>query len=74
MKRIVTAVALLATLVASPAFAQSAPNPHAASHQSGANVTDPDQVTIDGQNVGRDPDPNVREDLRREGPALLEGD
>lgn len=73
MKKVITAVALLATFVASPAFArtvQHTQNPTSTYNQF---YQDPDAVVIDGQVYGRDPDPNVRDQLRRDGPQELEG-
>lgn len=73
MKKTITAVALFATLIASPAFARVAHHdvdPTAAFNQV---YQDPDSVSVDGQVVGRDPDANVRQELRRDAPELLEG-
>jgi hypothetical protein len=64
----------LATFVASPAFAQKrhAISPEAAAAQAyapsdpGALTVDPYTVVVNGQIVGRDPDPNVRLMLRRD--------
>jgi hypothetical protein len=67
MKKLLTAF-VLATLVASPALAQKrhAISPEAAAAQayapSGSNlpIADSYTVIVNGQIVGRDPDPNVR--------------
>jgi hypothetical protein len=53
MKTLLSAVAV-ATIIASPAFAQKAPK------------VSPNAVVVDGQAVGQDPDPNIRFQLRRE--------
>ena len=67
IKKLVLAI-VMATLVASPAFAKKrhAISPEAAAAQAYA-PSDPDALTVDpytvvinGQIVGRDPDPNVR--------------
>jgi len=61
MKKLLIAVTL-ATLAASSAFAKSP--------ASAAPAADPYVVTSYGQVVGRDPDPNVRLEMLRDG-ALL---
>ena len=66
MKKLVTALAL-ATLAASPALAKSN---HASKADTGYSVRDPNVVVVDGQYVGRDPDPNIRFQLKRD-PGLL---
>jgi hypothetical protein len=53
MKMLVTAAAL-ATIIASPAFAEKAPK------------VSPNAVVVDGQVVGQDPDPKIRFELRKE--------
>jgi hypothetical protein len=53
MKTLLSVVAV-ATIIASPAFAQKAPK------------VSPNAVVVDGQAVGQDPDPNIRFQLRRE--------
>ena len=73
MKKLLTAF-VLATLVASPAFAKKshAISPEAAAAQAYAPydqnypVVDQYTVIVNGQIVGRDPDPNVRLMLRRD--------
>jgi hypothetical protein len=80
MKKLLTALAL-ATLAASPAFAASrhshvsttatASDSYAAAevengNNSYASGNDPDVVISDGVYAGRDPDPNVRAQLRRD--------
>jgi hypothetical protein len=69
MKFLMTIVAL-AMLAASPAFA--APSKHVA-HQMTASkayaaypAQDPYAVVVDGQVVGRDPDPNIRFQILRD--------
>jgi hypothetical protein len=54
------ALTALAVLAASPAFAQITRH-QVPTHQSPANV-----VVEDGQYIGRDPDANVRAELRRD--------
>ncbi len=68
MKRLITVVAL-ATLVAAPAFAASPK--HASQHRTTASeayasVQDPYAVVVDGQVVGRDPDPSIRMQLSKD--------
>jgi uncharacterized protein (UPF0333 family) len=73
MKKLVIAF-VMATFVASPAFSQKrhAISPEAAAAQAyapsdpGALTVDPYTVVVNGQIVGRDPDPNVRLMLRRD--------
>jgi hypothetical protein len=62
MNRIIGAIAAI-MLLASPAFAQ--PGRPASAHPVSAATTS-DVVTVDGQYIGRDPDPNVRNELRRD--------
>jgi hypothetical protein len=73
MKKLVIAF-VMATLVASPAFAKKrqAISPEAAAAQASA-PRDSDALTVDaytvvvnGEIVGRDPDPSVRHMLRRD--------
>jgi hypothetical protein len=59
MKKLVTILALTATVIASPAFAAKAANNHRSS----------DTVTVDGHVVGQDPDANVRLQLLRDAQA-----
>jgi len=73
MKKVMTAVALFATLIASPAFARTMRHTQDPSQAYGQYYQDPDAVVIDGQVFGRDPDPAVRSELRRDGPQELEG-
>jgi len=61
MKFLMTTVAL-AALAASPAFAATK---HAKTLASYA-AADPYTVVVDGQVVGRDPDPGIRFELMRE--------
>ena len=73
MKKLVIAF-VMATLVASPAFAKKrhAISPEAAAAQAYApndsdiSTVDSYTVIVNGQIVGRDPDPNVRLMLRRD--------
>ena len=60
VKKLVTALAL-ATLVASPAFAKTGP-----SRSSTTPTADPYTVIVNGDVVGRDPDPNVRLELMKD--------
>jgi hypothetical protein len=68
-KTLVPAVAL-ATLLATPAFAQirdhavSSPTPPQAAPHNGQ-VTDPDAVISNGRVIGRDPDPWIRNEMLR---------
>jgi sarcosine oxidase gamma subunit len=62
VKKLVTALAL-ATIVASPAFAKSHHSGSAAAAMAGP---DPYTVIVNGEVVGRDPDPNVRLSLMRD--------
>jgi hypothetical protein len=72
MKKLVLIAASAAVLAASPAFARSAehqisraPEAHdRAQAGPAAAQRDPDDVYLNGRLVGRDPDPNVREELR----------
>jgi hypothetical protein len=70
MKFSMTALAL-AMLAASPAFAAS---PKHASHMRAtdayASTLDPYTVVVGGQVIGRDPDANVRLQLRRDPPGV----
>ena len=61
----------LATLIATPAFAQK-PTHHA---QNGAyaSVAQPAPVVSNGTNVGTDPDVNVRFELNRDAPTYTTG-
>jgi hypothetical protein len=68
MKKLMTALAL-ATLAASSALAESI-HTHASKADTGYSVRDPNVVVVDGQYVGRDPDPNIRFQLKRD-PGLL---
>lgn len=73
MKFLMTTVAL-ATLVASPAFAaqkHTAQNRTAAA-SAYASVQDPYAVVSDGRVVGRDPDANIRLQIRRDADLLNE--
>jgi hypothetical protein len=73
MKKLLFAF-VMAMLVASPALAQKrhAISPEAAAAQAyapsdpGALTVDPYTVVVNGQIIGRDPDPNVRLMLRRD--------
>jgi hypothetical protein len=60
----------LATLVATPAFAQK-PTHHAANAY--ASAAQPAPVTSNGYNVGTDPDANVRFELERDAPTYSTG-
>jgi hypothetical protein len=55
----------LATLVATPAFAQK-PTHHAANNGAYASTAQPAPVTSGGYNVGTDPDPSIRFELSRD--------
>jgi L-alanine-DL-glutamate epimerase-like enolase superfamily enzyme len=66
----ITCAAAAVMLVASPAFAQ--PIRRAAVHHVAAAASD--VVTVDGQYVGRDPDANVRAELRRDYGSYLGDD
>lgn len=79
MKKLLAAAAFTA-LAASPTFAASAHRAHASFPANGMTasdsmafaVADPYTVVEAGKYLGRDPDANVRLDLRREGdPANL---
>jgi hypothetical protein len=66
MVRIITAAAFI--LVASSAFAASPPGRQYAAHHDpllGSSASDPTVVSTAGAYVGRDPDPNIRAELRR---------
>ena len=65
--KFILTVAAMAVLVASPALAQRAPRspaPFVPGLQQGG---DPN-VSVNGRAVGRDPDPNIRFELRRQAP------
>jgi hypothetical protein len=63
----------LATLVATPAFAQK-PVHHAATQNGAyASVAQPAPVVSSGYNVGTDPDANVRFELNRDAPTYSVG-
>ena len=65
----------LATLVATPAFAQK-PTHHAANAANNgayASVAHPAPVVSDGYNVGTDPDPSIRFELERDAPTYSMG-
>lgn len=75
MKFLMTALAL-ATLAASPAFAatpQHARQMRAAADNAYASTLDPSTVVEGGQVIGRDPDANIRLQLRRDAGALENG-
>ena len=59
MKKLVTALALTATVIASPAFAKTHEHARTHVHPSGT-------YTYDGKVVSHDPDPYVRLDELRE--------
>jgi hypothetical protein len=61
----------LATLVATPAFAQK-PTHHAA-NGAYASTAQPAPVTSSGYNVGTDPDPSIRFELERDAPTYSMG-
>jgi hypothetical protein len=76
----ILAAAFLIALTASSAFAAQAPKTvyrsPAAQHDPylGYNPHDPTVVAVDGAYVGRDPDPNIRGELRRfPGPYVTGG-
>ena len=62
----------LATLVATPAFAQK-PTHHATNNGAYASVAHPAPVVSDGYNVGTDPDPSIRFELERDAPTYSMG-
>jgi hypothetical protein len=71
MKKLVIAVAL-ATIVAGPAFAQGyehpaagSISPHAVQRGAQHGVGDPDAVLKGPQQIGRDPDPWIRNEILR---------
>ena len=71
MIRIITAL-VFTILAASPALARQPSAPHAPRGNApvhdpylGYSAADPSVVAIDGAYVGRDPDPNIRAQLRR---------
>ena len=68
MKRLMTALAL-AALAVSPALAKST---HTRASDTGYSVRDPNVVVVDGQYVGRDPDPNIRFQLKRDSGLLAD--
>ena len=61
-KRLVAAV-VIATVIASPALAQRAPQPR--QHSSNPAY----DVYVGGQYVGSDPDPNIRAQMQRRQPG-----
>jgi hypothetical protein len=72
MKSIVLAAAIAASL-AGPALAKPAnvmhhtrQSPHAMNAHAAFTAPDPYGVYVDGREVGRDPDPNIRSSLRSE--------
>jgi hypothetical protein len=78
MKKLVLAAAALATLAGAPAFAQyqSTYAPHRVEMDRLAGVRaqalpsmSGDNVYVNGQYAGTDPDPNVRLELRRDLPS-----
>jgi hypothetical protein len=64
MKKLITIVALTATVISAPALAKSARN--AADHAPVAYQQPSDIVTYGGQVVGQDPDANVRLSILRD--------
>ena len=62
-QEVLIAAAVIATVIASPALAQRAPEQH--QHSSNPAY----DVYVDGQYVGSDPDPNIRLQLRRRQPG-----
>jgi hypothetical protein len=74
MKTIVLAAAIAAAAIASPALAKSANvTQHVRHHSQRAldanaafNAPDPYGVYVDGREIGRDPDANIRSSLRGE--------
>ena len=64
MKKLITIVALTATVISAPALAKSAPN--AADHAPAAYQQPSDIVTFGGHVVGQDPDANVRLSILRD--------
>ena len=72
MKSIVLAAAIAAA-VATPALAKSThvmqhtrPSQHATNTHAALNAPDPYGVYVDGREIGRDPDPNIRSSLQSE--------
>jgi hypothetical protein len=70
--KMVLTVLGLATLVATPAFAQK-PTHRAANAGAYASAVQPAPVTSNGYNVGTDPDVNVRFELERDAPTYSTG-
>ena len=64
MKKLVTILALTATIIASPALAKT--HSHAAEHaRTHAQSSDMDTFTFDGKVVSQDPDPFIRQQAIR---------
>jgi hypothetical protein len=70
--KMVVTVLGLATLVATPAFAQK-PTHHAANGAYASTVQQPASVASNGYNVGTDPDPSIRFELERDAPTYSMG-
>jgi len=70
--KMVLTVLGLATLVATPAFAQK-PTHHAANAYASAVQPAPAPVTSSGYYVGTDPDANIRFELNRDAPTYTMG-
>lgn len=73
MKKIITAVGLFAALMASPAFARSAHKDYDPSATFRQYYQDPDALAVQGEEVGRDPDALVRQEMGPDGPELRDG-
>ena len=70
MKTMITVLGL-ATLIATPAFAQKPT--HRASAGAYASAAQPAPVVSNGYNVGTDPDPSIRFELERDAPTYSVG-
>jgi heat shock protein HslJ len=70
MNKLMTVVAVAATILSAPAFAQSAPKHVKQQQQTGYQVPW-DAVVVDGQVVGQDPDANIRTQIERDAMAGL---
>jgi hypothetical protein len=69
--KMVLTVVGLATLVATPAFAQKPTQRAANTNAYASSAAQPAPVVSNGYNVGTDPDVNVRFELRRDAPTYM---
>jgi hypothetical protein len=69
MSYVKIALTLCMLLLANPSLAQ--PARHNSNHASGHVETAPDAVFFGGRYLGRDPDPNIRFELRRDAAEYL---